>query len=127
LVLLSSRFFTELRVGRVGRRSLGTCAALEAILFQTAEFLLMITTPSLLMRWSHSVSRRVRSSSGRDDAVISKRRCTAQLTLFTFCPPAPCARMAVISTSSGGIKNAFGIVRQAVCCPKGDDQADVQA
>jgi hypothetical protein len=32
---------------------------------------------------------------------MSKRRCTAFDTLLTFCPPAPWARIAVISTSSG--------------------------
>src|SRR5438132_5405933 len=34
---------------------------------------------------------------------MSKRRCTAFDTLLTFCPPAPCARTAVSSTSDSGI------------------------
>jgi hypothetical protein len=36
---------------------------------------------------------------GSDEARMSKRRCTAEETLLTFWPPAPCARIALISTS----------------------------
>src|SRR6185503_16923354 len=38
------------------------------------------------------------TASGREDAAMSKRRCTALDTLLTFWPPAPVARTAVIST-----------------------------
>ena len=38
-------------------------------------------------------------ASGSDEARMSKRRCTALETLLTFCPPAPCARIALNSTS----------------------------
>jgi len=34
---------------------------------------------------------------------MSKRRCTAEETLLTFWPPAPCARIALISISASGI------------------------
>src|SRR5437867_13381213 len=34
---------------------------------------------------------------------MSKRRCTAEDTLLTFWPPAPCARIALISISPSGI------------------------
>ena len=34
---------------------------------------------------------------------MSKRRCTAEETLLTFWPPAPCARIALSSISDSGI------------------------
>jgi AcrR family transcriptional regulator len=55
------------------------------------------------MRESRRASSRSFTSSGKDDARMSKRRCTALDTLLTFCPPAPWARMAVISTSDSGM------------------------
>jgi hypothetical protein len=42
------------------------------------------------------------TSSGSDEARMSKRKCTALDTLFTCWPPAPCARMALSSTSWSG-------------------------
>ena len=39
----------------------------------------------------------------REEARMSKRRCTAEETLLTFWPPAPCARIALISISASGI------------------------
>ena len=61
---------------------------------------LMIRTPSLLIRWSFSSSRRRFMLSLSEEAGISKRRCMAEETLLTFCPPAPWARIALISISS---------------------------
>ena len=55
-------------------------------------------------RWSPVRSRRSLMCSGSDEALTSKRRCTAFDTLFTFWPPAPCARTAVISISCSGIR-----------------------
>src|SRR3982751_1120248 len=59
----------------------------------------MTITPSSLRRRSGRASRRALTSSGSDEAATSKRRWIALDTLLTFCPPAPCARTAVISTS----------------------------
>src|SRR5215470_2286994 len=61
----------------------------------------MITTPSAVIRRSLRAQSRSLIGSGSDDARMSKRRCTALDTLLTFCPPAPCARTAVHSISSG--------------------------
>ncbi len=69
---------------------------------------LITTTPSAVMRWSRSASRRSLTASGSDDARMSKRRCTALDTLLTFCPPAPCARTAVSSTSDSSIGERHG-------------------
>src|SRR5690242_2743400 len=43
------------------------------------------------------------TSSGSDERRMSKRRCTAFDTLLTFCPPAPCARVAESSISTSGM------------------------
>src|SRR5512137_375806 len=64
----------------------------------------MTTTPSAVIRWSRCARRRVLTASGSDDATMSKRRCSAVDTLFTFWPPAPCARMADHSISAGGMR-----------------------
>src|SRR5271165_828454 len=63
----------------------------------------MMITPSAVMRRSLRAQRRALIGSGSDEARTSKRRCTALETLFTFCPPAPCARTAVHSISEGSI------------------------
>ena len=60
---------------------------------------LMTTTPSSLRRRSCSASSRALTASGSDEAATSKRRWIALDTLLTFCPPAPWARTALISTS----------------------------
>src|ERR1700675_457716 len=52
---------------------------------------------------------------------MSKRRCTAEETLLTFWPPAPCARTALISTSPSGIEIAVNGLS------KPDLQTDVAA
>src|SRR6186713_962229 len=39
---------------------------------------------------------------------MSKRKCSAVDTLLTFCPPAPCARIAVHSISVSGMSMAIG-------------------
>src|SRR5262245_1371541 len=59
----------------------------------------MTTTPVRVTRWSPMRRRRSFTCSGREEARMSKRSCTAFDTLLTFCPPAPCARIAVISIS----------------------------
>jgi hypothetical protein len=46
---------------------------------------------------------RALTSSGKDEAWMSKRRWMALDTLLTFCPPAPWARMADTSTSASKI------------------------
>src|SRR5437660_5326180 len=43
---------------------------------------------------------------------MSKRRCTAEDTLLTFWPPAPCARIALSSISDSGI--AIGVEDPAI-------------
>src|SRR5690242_1385597 len=63
----------------------------------------MTTTPVRVTRWSPARSSRSFTCSGSDERRMSKRRCTAFDTLLTFCPPAPCARTAVSSTSDSGI------------------------
>ena len=86
---------------------------------------LMITTPSWLMRRSPSAASRARTASGSDEAAMSKRRCTAFDTLLTFWPPAPWARMAVSSTSSGAMtmrgdtqRTSSRLASQAACLSK---------
>src|SRR4051812_4414035 len=73
------------------------------------------------MRWSPCRSRRSFTSGGSDEAWMSKRRCTAFDTLFTFCPPAPWARVAVSSISESGMsmrgiwKRHYGHKKRAAC------------
>ncbi len=111
LFLLASRFSLAALVGLVGRRFLGREVA-ELISFINRDracalfFIwlrdccaLMTIIPPSVMRLSFFASSLFLHSSGRDDAAISKRRCIALLTLLTFCPPAPCARIAENSTS----------------------------
>ena len=114
-LLPSRRRRFEPIVGRVGRRVRGGFATLLTSSARRASascrFMswlrdvcaLMTTTPSAVMRWSDRASSRSFTGSGSDDARMSNRRCTALDTLFTFCPPAPCARMAVNSTSAGSM------------------------
>ncbi len=68
-----------------------------------AEWDLIITTPPGLMRRSFLFNNFCLYTSGRLDAWISKNRWTAVETLFTFCPPGPCERIAFNSISSKGI------------------------
>jgi hypothetical protein len=55
---------------------------------------LIITVPAGLIRRSFIFNKRSLYTSGNEDARISKNKCTAVETLFTFCPPAPCERIA---------------------------------
>src|SRR5439155_44749 len=114
-VLPSRRFLCELRVGRVGLRWRGTTAAratsscrrtsassrLRSRLRCCCD--LMTRTPSRVMRWSREARSRDLTCSGSEEARMSKRRCTAEETLLTFWPPAPCARIALSSISDSGI------------------------
>src|SRR5437899_351523 len=111
LILPLTRLIFEPWVAFVGRRGRGTAAAAAIRARKRARAssrffsrlrvfcALITTTPSALMRWSFMPSSRALTTSGRDEARISNRRWTALLTLLTFWPPAPCARMASISTS----------------------------
>jgi hypothetical protein len=63
----------------------------------------MTMTPSAVTRVPPSATRRSFTGSGSEDRRTSKRRWMALATLLTFWPPAPCARTAVHSTSSGRI------------------------
>src|SRR2546426_961289 len=111
LILPLNRLSFEPRVAFVGRRARGTTAAAAIIarrrarassrFFSRLRWLcaLITTTPSALIRWSFIPSSRSLTISGRDEARMLKRRWTALETLLTFWPPAPCARMASISTS----------------------------
>ena len=56
--------------------------------------------------------------SGSEDARISKRRCTAEETLLTFWPPAPCARTALISISDSGIATVAEVLAMASILPR---------
>src|SRR5471032_2554972 len=110
LALPSRRLRCELRVGRVARRTVGSTAtpSTSSCRRRKASSLLAswlrdccafnTTTPSLVMRWSRRASRRSLICSGSEELTMSKRRCTALDTLLTFCPPGPCARMALNST-----------------------------
>jgi len=46
---------------------------------------------------------------GSDEALISKGKCTALETLFTFCPAAPWGRMAFSSISSSEMET-FAVI-----------------
>src|SRR5882672_6585353 len=121
LILPLTRLIFEPWVAFVGRRGRGTAAA-AAIRARrrvraSSRFVsrlrvlcaLITTTPSALIRWSFMASSRALTASGRDEARMSNRRWTALLTLLTFWPPAPWARMASISTSLG-----FSMMRDAL-------------
>ena len=102
-------------MGLVGLRGFGRCAAAatsdcsraiaSARLRSRLRWFcdLITTTPVRVTRWSPMRSSRSFTCSGSDEARTSKRRCTALETLLTFCPPAPCARTAVISISCSGM------------------------
>src|SRR5690606_38574199 len=64
---------------------------------------LITMTPSVVSLLSCRRNRRAFISAGKDEAPMSKRRWMAELTLLTFCPPAPWARMACNSISSSGM------------------------
>src|SRR5258706_1795646 len=120
LILLSMRRNFEARVGRVAILRLGGSATLCTRRFRrcraSARFIsrlrccqaLMTRTPSRVMRRSWRANRRAFTACGSEDAAMSKRRCTALDTLLTFCPPAPAARTAVISTSDSRTSRGFG-------------------
>ena len=48
---------------------------------------------------------------------MSKRRCIALETLFTFCPPAPWARIALISISLAGMVTPLEICIMLAAAP----------
>src|SRR5580765_1730153 len=70
----------------------------------------MTTIPSSLRRRSWLASSRALTASGSDEAATSKRRWIALDTLLTFCPPAPWARTALISTSASSTTTLTGAV-----------------
>src|SRR6218665_1845903 len=119
-VLSCSRRCLALYEGLVARRTRGGRATLLTRVFRrssaAAQFCswlrycraLMTTTPSCVMRVSRRASRRCFTSSGNEEAATSQRRCIALDTLLTFCPPGPCARTAVISTSCTGTCRGSG-------------------
>jgi len=93
------------RNGRPVDQPLQPRQSIGAILVKAAvRCALMMTTPSAVIRRSLCASRRALTVSGSVEPRTSKRRCTAFETLLTFCPPAPCARTAVSSTSSGAMR-----------------------
>src|SRR5204862_130230 len=120
-ILPSRRFLCEPRGGRVGLRWRGTTAASATSSCNRASASsrlrsrlrcccdLMTSTPSRVMRWSREARSRDLTCSGSDEARMSKRRCTAEETLLTFWPPAPCARIALSSISDSGIAIAAGL------------------
>ncbi len=93
-------------VGAVGLRDLLTCVTSRinslnrsrAFSLLVSRLLdpcdLIITVPPRLILRSFISNKRSLKTSGREDARISKNKCTAVDTLFTFCPPAPCERIA---------------------------------
>src|SRR4051812_6075298 len=131
--LPSRRRCLEPKVGRVGRRFFGTYAAASTRACKrssaSARFIsrlrcccaLITITPVRVMRWSPRRSRRSFTSGGRHEAPLSKRRWAAFGTLFTFCPPAPWARVAVSSISESGMsmrgicKPHYGHKKRAAC------------
>lgn len=96
----------------VARRALATWAAWAisaarnsralALLHSTLRWScdLITTASSLLLRWSSSASSRAFSASGRLLVWMPYRRCAALLTLLTFCPSTPWARMVLDRHSS---------------------------
>src|SRR5713101_6237390 len=78
----------------------------------------MTSTPSLEMRESLRLRSRSLQGPGSDEARMSKRRCTAEETLLTFWPPAPCARIALISTSLSEIVIVGEIFGMALILPR---------
>ena len=59
-------------------------------------------------------------SSGNDEARTSNRKCIALETLLTFCPPAPCARIAVISETVPDTAGLAKLMDLPVNTPAGD-------
>ena len=117
LTFESMRLRCDPKLGRVAFLCLAAVAALltsawsrsNASALLCAKLLLiwaLITmTPPLVIRWSFSASSRAFIQSGKEDVEIQNLRCTAVDTLLTFCPPGPCARIAVIWTSDKVIRN----------------------
>ena len=93
--LLFTRCMRALKVGRVALRGFTGLAAsatnscnLAMASARLPSWLrelcaLMTTTPSAVMRWSDSANNLSYTSSGSEDARMSKRKCTALDTLFT--------------------------------------------
>lgn len=114
LVLASSLLVMEMRLRRVGIRffeQTATCCisawrrSSAAVLFfsRLRNCSALITMmPALDIRRSFNASSLFLYKTGRADARMSNRRWTPVDTLFTCCPPAPRARMAVNSTSLSG-------------------------
>src|SRR6185312_4810575 len=79
----------------------------------------MTMTPSLVRRWPASAIRRMATSFGSDgEWRASKRSCTADDTLLTFCPPGPEARTkdSESSDSSMEIVSVMRIIVTASGC-----------
>ena len=116
LRFFSMRLLLAESVGRVSLRTGRLCGApclINSLSLSSASWRLssldlkrwafMTSTPSLVTRLSRSFSRRCLYSSGREDAGISKRRCMALETLFTFCPPGPPDLTASMVISDSGM------------------------
>ena len=116
LTLPSTRRRCELRVGRVGCRGARFGRDLRDELGEPRQrvgAVLLLAPIALRLDDHHAIgrdplvakaSKRALMASGSEDAAMSKRRCIAVDTLLTFCPPAPCARIAVHSISASGIR-----------------------
>lgn len=96
------RFFS-LTVERFISSTSRYIASLRFLSWLRKRCALMTMIPSLLIRLSLHEIRRALQGGGKEEAFISKRRCTALETLLTFWPPAPWARMALISISLSGM------------------------
>src|SRR3546814_17838434 len=81
----------------------------------------MTMTPALERRRSDSAHTAALHSGGSDDAGTSKRKCAADDTLLTFCPPAPWARIIVnsISRSSRKRLSCIGSIASAIVARPG--------
>src|SRR3546814_19905459 len=81
----------------------------------------MTMTPALERRRSDSAHTAALHSGGSDDAGTSKRKCAADDTLLTFCPPAPWARIIVnsISRSSRTRLSCIGSIASAIVARPG--------
>ncbi len=69
----------------------------------------MTITPSLVILLSFNANKRCLQFSGSVELAMSKRRCMADATLLTFCPPEPCERMALNAISLSGIDKCLDI------------------
>lgn len=118
--LLSSRRNLDARVGCVARRGTGGCATLltnscnranaSSLLASCVRKLcaFRMITPSAVIRLSFNAMSRSLTAFGSDDCGTLNRRWMAVDTLLTFCPPAPCARIAETSTSRSSISTILG-------------------